>query len=168
MSYELFEQGPAVYIPILLVSLIITLAVYSAFPLIFARTRKKTITKRKYRVLCYCVNFVVMVLFIVMNGEASTSGPYFIWTWVFSASGIRTLESRGLLEGWLPDDHVKTTSQASEETDSEISIEADAETETPSASEEEPVIRFCRKCGFELIAGSDFCSKCGTAVVVKE
>lgn len=165
MSYELFEQGPAVYIPILLVSLIITMAAYGAFPLIFARTRKKTITKRKYHLLCYCVNFAIMVLFIAINSEPSYGGPYVIWTWVFSASGIRTLRNRGLLEGWLPDDYAKTTSQASEELDSEISGETDAKTEVSPILEEKPEIRFCRKCGFELIAGSDFCSRCGAAVV---
>lgn len=162
MSYELFERGPAVYIPILLVSLIITMAAYGAFPLIFARTRKKIITKRKYRVLCYGVNFAVMVLFIAINSEASYGGPYVIWTWVFSASGTRTLRNKGLLEGWLPDDYAKTTSQASEGTDSEILIETEAKTEASPTLEEKPPIRFCRKCGFELIAGSDFCSNCGT------
>lgn len=165
MSYELFEQGPAAYIPVLLVSLIITLIAYSAFPLIFARARKKTITKRRYHVLCYCVNFAVMVLFIAVNGEASTGGPYILWTWAFSAIGIRILRNRGLLKGWLSDDYTKTTSQASEEMDFEISGETDAKTEVPPVLEEKLKIRFCRKCGFELITGSDFCSRCGAAVV---
>lgn len=129
MSYELFEQGPAEYVPILLVSLIITMAAYGVFPLIFAKTRKKTITKRKYRVLCYCINFAVMVLFIIINGEASTGGPYILWTWVFSAFGIRTLESRSLLEGWPPEDNVKTISQTSKEGRLEISEEAALPTE---------------------------------------
>ncbi len=26
-------------------------------------------------------------------------------------------------------------------------------------------IRFCRKCGYELVNGSDFCSQCGTGIV---
>ena len=165
MSYEFFERGPAAYIPVLLVSLIITLAAYSAFPLIFARTRKKIITKRKYRVLCYCVNFAVVVLFFGISGNGTNAVPYLLWTSVFSASGIKTLESRGLLKGRQPDDYAKATSQASEELDSKISGEADAKTEDSPESEENLPIRFCRKCGFELIAGSDFCSKCGTAVV---
>ena len=25
-------------------------------------------------------------------------------------------------------------------------------------------IKFCRKCGFELIEGSEFCSRCGTEI----
>jgi hypothetical protein len=28
-----------------------------------------------------------------------------------------------------------------------------------------PQILFCRKCGFKLIDGSDFCSRCGTSIV---
>ncbi len=65
MSYELFEQGPGAYIPVLLVSLLITLAVYCAFPLIFACIRKKPITSRKYRVICFCFNFLPCVAFFL-------------------------------------------------------------------------------------------------------
>ena len=28
-----------------------------------------------------------------------------------------------------------------------------------------PAIKYCRKCGFELLEGSEFCSVCGTAVL---
>lgn len=166
MSYELFEQGPAAYIPVILVSLVVTLVAYGAFPLIFARTRKKTITKRKYNVLCYCFNALVMILFIAINGEISSGAPYLLWTWVFSASGLKTLKRRGVLEGFQVFDHIKTsTSQASQVMGSDIAVEANDKTETPPVQEEKPPIRFCRKCGFELITDSGFCSKCGTAVI---
>ena len=98
MTYELFNQGPAAYIPIILVSLLITLVAYGAFPLVFARMRKKTITKKKYNLFCYCVNFLVMVLFVAVNGNSSSGAPYLLWTWVFSMSGIKTLKIRGVLE----------------------------------------------------------------------
>ena len=48
MSYELFQQGPAAYIPVLLLSLVVTVVAYGAFPFIFAKVRKTPITKKKY------------------------------------------------------------------------------------------------------------------------
>ena len=95
MSYELFKQGPAAYVPVLLISLLITLVAYGAFPLIFARTRKAVISRKKYNLICFGFNFLVLILFIVLNGSSS-AGPYALWTWVFSASGLRTLEERGV------------------------------------------------------------------------
>lgn len=35
--------------------------------------------------------------------------------------------------------------------------------ETVTASEN-PKIKYCRKCGYELIGNSDFCSNCGTQI----
>ena len=165
MSYELLKQGPAAYIPVILVSLILTLVAYGAFPLGFARTRKKIITKRKYNALCYGINLLMMLLFVAINGEASSGGPYLLWTWVFSASGIQTLKNRGVLEGFQPIDYTKTsTYQASQAMGSGIALETDVKPETFPVPEDPP-IRFCRECGFELIAGSEFCSRCGAAVI---
>ena len=62
MSYELFQQGPAAYIPVILVSLVVTVVAYGAFPFIFARARKKVITKKKYNRLCYGFNILESVL----------------------------------------------------------------------------------------------------------
>lgn len=159
MTYELFQQGPAAYIPIILVSLIITLVAYGAFPLIFARARKKIITKRKYNVLCYCVNFLVMVLFIAVDGETSSGGPYLLWTWVFSTSGIKTLRSRGVLEGFQPIDYTKTaTYNASEAVDTGVSEETDIRTETvpPAGSVvSEPVSESVSEPASEVVANEN-------------
>ena len=46
MNYEIFKQGPAVYIPYFLVSLMFTILIYSAFPVIFAKARKASVTKK--------------------------------------------------------------------------------------------------------------------------
>jgi len=59
MTYELFEQGPSVYLPIIIFSLIITLISYGAFPLIFAFVRKKEITKKD--ITC----FVMWLIFLL-------------------------------------------------------------------------------------------------------
>ena len=161
MSYELFKQGPATYVPVLLISLLITLVAYGAFPLIFARTRKAVISRKKYNLICFGFNFLVLILFIVLNGSSS-AGPYALWTWVFSASGLRTLEERGVLEGSQPKNPV---SPAPSETalfhEAPVSAETEKELSVPGG---QPRSRFCRRCGFELIEGSKFCSNCGAEI----
>ena len=99
MSYlELFQQDPAALILVFILSLVITLVAYGAFPLIFAKTCKKSIASKKYRILCFGINAIVMFLFIIANGRASSGGAYVLWTLVFSNRGVRTLEERGCLK----------------------------------------------------------------------
>lgn len=42
---------------------------------------------------------------------------------------------------------------------------ANAEQNNTVSYDVPPSIKYCRKCGFELLSGSDFCSKCGASVV---
>lgn len=98
MSIELFEQSPALFFASLLISLIITVLAYGAFPVIFAKTRKAPITSKKYKWLCYGINFAVMVSFIVLNGEPSNGLPYLFWTWIFSKYGEKTLGLKGVMQ----------------------------------------------------------------------
>ena len=150
MDYELMQQNPGAYFALLLVSFIITLAAYSAFPLIYAKNRKKVIKKGKYKFQCYLFNFFVWMAFAVINGSASSGGAYILWTWVFSKSGLNKLEERKVLEG--------------SQSEQMPSIKSEQQ-----ASPAQPVVisqpRFCRKCGNKLIENSRFCSKCGTSVV---
>ena len=129
--YELFQQGPAVYVPVLLLSLVITIVAYGAFPFIFSKVRKNPITKKKYRSLCYGINAAVMFLFIVINGEASSGGAYVLWTWIFSDYGIKTLSRRGIITDgeYLKDDPNRITE--------------------------------CKSCGYQNKDYFDACPKCG-------
>lgn len=95
--YKLIQQGPAIYIPVLFSMLAVTLVAYGTFPLGFAKVRKKIITRRKYNLLCYGINFLIMILFIIINGDSSGS-PYMLWTCVFSLIGENNLRKKGLLE----------------------------------------------------------------------
>lgn len=149
MTYELFQQGPAVYVPVLLITLGITLLAYGAFPIIFANTRKKTITKKKYNLLCYGINFFVMFLFIVLNGKSS-GAPYIIWTGVFSSIGLNNLKKRGVLAGFQ-----NTKKGFIDDTRDDTSID-------------ENKINFCRKCGNKLPDGAKFCNKCGTSIIKED
>lgn len=94
--YDLFMEGPSVYIPVLAISLLITIAVYCAFPLLYAKLRRKPITARKYRVHCFLVNFLVMLVFKLVTAGSSAS-PYFLWTTVFTYSGVKGLRNRGMI-----------------------------------------------------------------------
>ena len=94
--FELFEESPLMFFVLLLISFALTLLVYSAFPVIFAKTRKTPITKKKYKHLCYGINLIGMVFFVVINGAVS-GAPYLLWTLIFSNYGVKKLEASGLL-----------------------------------------------------------------------
>jgi len=97
MSYETFSNSsPLDLAMIFIISLLITLAAYCVFPLLFASYRTTPITKKKYRRLCFAGNIIPLLIFIVLSGSSS-GGPYFLWTMVFSSSGAKKLAARGLL-----------------------------------------------------------------------
>ncbi len=80
----------------LLLSLLLTLILYGAFPLIFAGARKNSISGKKYGAWCWCVNFVLGTVCAVAVGS-STAGGYFLWTFVFWTLGKKNLAKKGLL-----------------------------------------------------------------------
>lgn len=135
--FELFQESPALFFLVIVISLVVTLLVYGAFPVIFSKTRKTPITKKKYKGLCYGINAIGFVFFVALNG-ASNGAPYLLWTWIFSNYGIKTLTARGLLS-----DTAKNIEKVSESADK---------------------ILFCRKCGTSLDEYSRFCRKCGTEI----
>lgn len=140
MNVETFNQGPKVYIPILIFNLLITIFAYGLFPFILAKARKTAISKKKYNRLCYAVNFAIATLFFLLseNGGAMNLAPYILWTSIFSYLGRNTLEKKELLfDG--EQGETKPKSQRNE-------------------------IRFCRKCGTKLRSGSITCRKCGTEI----
>ena len=141
MSYfELYQENPALLFLVLIISLVVTLLVYGAFPVIFAKTRKTPITKKKYKCLCYGINFIGLVFFVALNG-VSNGAPYILWTWIFSNYGIKTLETKGLLNV--------------------VSTDNKEYIDVPKNKE---AISFCRKCGAKLDIDSRFCRKCGTEI----
>lgn len=166
MWYEIFKQEPELYILILFVSLLVTLVAFGLFPLFFAYEAHKTITKKKYYKLCFGINFLVVILFIVLRGGIISFCPYVLWTSVFSAIGKKQLQKRNLFVDEVSSDNseiltpdIETTEEISNENDNAL------DTEKNRMAEEKPQIKFCRKCGFELVDGSEYCSRCGTEVV---
>lgn len=47
MSFELFEQGPGVYVPVLIGALLLTIVQYGAFPIGFALFRQEDIEEKR-------------------------------------------------------------------------------------------------------------------------
>ena len=178
MSYELFQKGPEVYIPILLISLIVTVIAYSAFPIIFAIARKNRITKKKYRGLCYGINAAVMLVFIIINDGDFSGAPYFLWTWVFSSLGAKILGTRNIIIdgdslskdndyilqckscGYKSEKFFDICPKCGNGTKQYVRLEEGAALNNK--------ILFCRKCGNRLIENSRFCSKCGFSVQEEE
>ena len=132
MGYlELLQDRPGLFVLLLLISLVLTLFVYGAFPLIFAKKRKTPITKKKYKFLCFGINFIGMVFFIALNGAAS-GAPYVLWTLIFSNRGVKTLTDKGLLA------ETHTVQEAHAEVPTETPIPEAPETPATASVFEEP------------------------------
>lgn len=159
MSYELFQQGPEAYVPILLFSLIITVLAYGAFPFIFAKTRKAPITKKKYLWLCYGVNIGVMIVFIALNDGASNGAPYLLWTWTFSSYGTKILSSKGNITDGK---NVSTNKNPYSKCNTTANQYVYLNEKVPVVTNK---ISFCRKCGNKLLDGASFCNKCGNRII---
>lgn len=158
MTYELFQLGPTAYIPVLLVSLIITLVKYGAFPLIFSKIRRKIITQKQYILLCYVVNFLVYIVFAAVNNETTSCAPCFLWTGIFSAAGISTLKTRCILDGFQ---YTNPTDTNIIQNETEYLTNDIAHQGKKTTSAENKQNRFCLRCGHLLPENSIFCQHCG-------
>ena len=173
MSYfELFQESPGLFFLVVAISLVLTLFVYGAFPFIFAKVRKTPITKKKYKRLCYGINFIGMVFFVALNGAAN-GAPYLLWTWVFSNHGLKILETKNLLVDAESEPTALDAVPTPPAFNSNNSIES-----APSApkiiaplnesASQAPQIQFCRKCGAKLSTDAIFCNKCGTKIIISD
>lgn len=160
MTLELFEQGPGVYVPILLVSILITAVSYAAYPLLLARFRRKPITARKYRAFCYLFNILVMVFFTALNGSSS-GAPYVLWTSAFCHFGKKTLERRKLLVD--PDDPMPVPTSAPSNTALEYTgkFQQPADSISAPIKPKESKPRFCKHCGHPIDPATKKCTGCG-------
>lgn len=190
--WDLSQRSPGTFAAFLLCSLVITLLAYGAFPLLFSRMWKRSITQRKYHVWCYAVNCIFMILF-QLQSEESTLAPYLLWTSVFTWLGSRNLQLRGRMEDYdgilLPDDPTrrvvcKTCGYKSTEyfeacpncgkytkeyvyeppSDIPLPLQSPEASATSSTDPAPDGIRFCRRCGTRLLDGGKFCHKCGLAI----
>lgn len=104
-------------IPVILFLLLTTMIAYALFPICLSLLRKKAITVGRYDLLCYIFNFFVHFMFY-MDGSKSQSGPYMLWTCVFTIIGCKILKKRGILQSRLGDK--QSSAKVSDTRDSDI------------------------------------------------
>ena len=153
----------------IILSAIISAMIYGAFPLIYAQLRCKRVTAKRYRIVCYCVNFAVTFIIAMFsstsdignNNSAGVVWSYIFWTGIFTRPGVKILRSHGVLED-SPDEQQEDEAPA-ETQEGESVGENDAE-RAETAQGARQTLRFCTRCGFELAENSRFCSRCGASV----
>ena len=188
MSYfELYQENPSLFLIVLLISFVATIFVYGAFPFIFAKTTKKSITKKKYKRLCYGLNIIGMVFFVFLNGAVS-GGPYFLWTWIFSNYGVKTLNSRGLLKdneqpnglnnGELENNSYESVEKSTEKLQQNPDLDMDkmspqeaaeyliaeqlGKKYIPEEKQDKKIkIKYCSQCGSQIDPVTKKCTGCG-------
>ena len=159
----------------ILILLVITILAYGAFPFLFAKTRTTSITKKKYRWLCFGINFVIMLCFVAMNGGATSGAAYLLWTWLFSRYGIKVLGLKGLMTDseYLEEDPNRLTECKSCGYRDKNFFNACPRcgkyakqyvylNEAPPVETDK--IHVCHKCGEKLVENSRFCCKCGAEI----
>lgn len=186
-NFELYQENPSLFLIVLLISFVVTIFVYGAFPLIFAKTTKKPITKKKYKRLCYGLNIIGLVFFVVLNGAVS-GGPYLLWTWIFSNCGLKMLNSRGLLEdneqpnglnnGELENNSYENVEESTEKLQQNSDLDIDKMSPQEAAEyliaeqlgekyipkekqSKKTKIKYCSHCGSQIDPVTKKCTGCG-------
>lgn len=169
------EQVTMTEIATLLLDLMLTMVLYGALPMIFAGGRNKAIKDRKYKLICYAINFPVML--VLQRGGSVNLIPYVFWTFIFSRIGMRILSNRGVPAVASENaeslgENVEAIANKTEKITSRVSMDTPPRKEITSneisAEATEMSNAVCPCCGFELFEGSAFCSHCGESVKTTE
>lgn len=123
------QYGSSDIVGQLFLGIIIAAIAYGAFPMIFALCKPKISTKR-YRWLCFLVNFVVFLCFALIGGNYNAA-PYLLWTVIFCA-----IFKRFLPEIDPPIDYSKFDKKSFDEVSSSVPEEVLAQCESHRGSRE--------------------------------
>lgn len=159
---------------VLLFNLVVTIFAYGFFPFVFARVRKKSISGKKYKRICYGFNAIPMIWFFLLN-RRTTLMPYLLWTSVFVYFGTNKLGWRGVLSETDTKEKIDTELTAHSHIDGDSqyhnkSLEAPQDYvgkyQKSNASEliinkANPKQKYCKHCGGAIDNETKKCSKCG-------
>lgn len=86
----------------IIVSIIVTLVMYGAFPVSYALIRKKPVSIQTYRAFCIGVTVAVCLVYstisIVLGDRASRGFPAILWGGIFYAWGKKRLMLKTMIE----------------------------------------------------------------------
>lgn len=100
MPYYDYDTYIGNYLITSVLSIAIAALKYCLFPLIFANVRKYPITRKTYTLLCWGVNAVLWVFYLIIAYFTQSTAnvfAYMFWTAIFCSKGKSILEKRGLL-----------------------------------------------------------------------
>ena len=175
MRMELLSQDPSASILYLAVSIIVTVLIYAAFPMIYAWLRKRPIKSSAYRWTCYGFNLLLKII-LFLEAESKSFWPYMLWTSVFIACGTQTLKKKSVLVDTCSEDSISQS-----ETSPNDSSPVECATVEPTTSEENascgkpqnevyPIKkvkvkmekrRYCKFCGGSIDSSTKKCTQCG-------
>lgn len=123
------QYGSSDIVGQLFLGIIIAAIAYGAFPMIFALCKPK-ISAKRYRWICFLVNFVVFLCFALIGGNINAA-PYLLWTVIFCA-----IFKRFLPEIDPPIDYSKFDKKSFDEVSSSVPEEVLAQCESHRGSRE--------------------------------
>ncbi len=164
----------------LLLSLILTIIAYMAFPLIRLLINHGKFEKKRAKKIALWNSIVVGAFFCILtvsgdSGSTWNAAPAFLYYWINCA----ILTDKNATNATTPNMNVKTASSNQEfvrppqvsnigetpKTYGTYNINGSDVALKKETAEEQPKIQFCRKCGNKLAHDSIFCNKCGTRII---
>jgi len=85
-----------------ILGLVVTVALYAVFPLVFAFLQVESITKTRFTVYCFLLNISILLGFFIFAGvmqqDRPSVVPYVLWTSIFAGVGVSILRGKNLIE----------------------------------------------------------------------
>ena len=167
----------------LLLSLVLTVIAYMAFPLIRLLINHGKFEKKRAKKIALWNSIVVGAFFCILtisgdSGSTWNAAPAFLYYWINSA----ILTDKNATNDAKVDVNVKNASLNQEfvrppqisnidetpKTYGSYNISGNDIALKKETTDEKPKIQFCRKCGNKLSHDSIFCNKCGTRIIDEE
>lgn len=170
----------------ILVSLILTVVIYS-LPIIIYRyaIKKEPVSKKKAKriTIIYAIPafFVMSLIIFSINGSGAAGGSIILWSYInyrmliggkkeanAKTEPIAEQQNLSITDAPVSDTEPNNENSATSGVSKvHVTVSQKKSAPKPSDADRQPIpkIAFCRKCGNKLSEGSRFCNMCGTEVI---